>query len=143
MVQVLKKLIFLLNFLKVMYCLIMSFFEENDILSLVKQDDVESLVEYGLTKEEKLNALRLAVEEGSENILKFLVSQVDPRESDVNLLSLAIQKKNAAALKELCTRRKWKHQIIESAYTEAMKIQSHDIIRTIYFETGYWPNPER
>jgi hypothetical protein len=114
---------------------------ESDILHLVKQDDVESLVELGLTKEEKLIALKIAVEEGSVRTLKFLVKQVDPRESTVNLLFLASQKRNVVVLKELCSRREWKHQTIESAYAEASRNQFHEIVNTIYSATGYWPTP--
>lgn len=118
-------------------------FEDSDFLSIIKEDDVESLVELGLTKEEKLMAIYRAIEEGSLNILKFLLQHVDPRECPFNLLSFASEKKNTIAVKELCSRHAWKREAIEDAYNHALKNQSYDVVNTIYFATGHWSNPER
>lgn len=113
------------------------------IKTLVNNDDVESLVELGLSKEEKLMALQLAVENGSNKIVKFLLRHVDPRESKVNLLLISASKKNGIALKELCAKHAWKKDAINDAYKDAIRSGSFDMINTIYFATGYWSSPER
>jgi len=117
--------------------------EENEIMTIVQSDDTESLVEFGLSKEEKLIAIKYAIDFGSTNILKLLLRQVDPRDSKDNLLFIASQKRNSTAVKELCAHHAWNHKAIDDAYKHALKNQSFDIVNTLYFATGHWSNVER
>lgn len=111
------------------------------IFSLVDNDDIDSIVELGLTKDEKTSLIKRACEMGSLNTLKMLLKQVDPRECEENLLLLAMQKERLNVLKELCSKVTWwEKDKIDSAYTYAKKSQSYSMINFLFYLTGYWSN---
>ncbi len=121
----------------------MSFEVDKQIRLFVQNDDVESLVELGLTNEEKLLVVTYACKMGSIKTLKVFLKQVNVSDCKENLLVIATEKKNIDTLQELCSCHRWKKDKIETAYACARNNEDYGVLNFIYFLTGYWFNPER
>jgi len=113
-------------------------------ITAVEADDVESLVELGLSKAEKLEILSMACEKGSVKTVKVLLSQIDLKDVQENLLAIAAENKKNCVIKELCSGIQWKKSAIDTAYKLALNNRFFDVVNNLFFYTGQmWSTPIR
>lgn len=113
---------------------------DKDIQAIVDIEDVDNMIEFGLSWEQKEKAIEYAIKENKLKILFALVQDFEPSESKhANFLILACQKQNDdQALRVLCKQKKWYLNAIQLAYEYAWQIKNTGIVNTLYFLTGQW-----
>lgn len=112
---------------------------DKDICQIVESDDIDNMLEFGLTSEQKQVAIEHAIKRNKLNILSALLEDDFTYPNQEKFLFLAIQKQNKKALQLLCgSQRKWHGDTIKEAYQFAWQKKFWDIIHSLYFLTGQW-----